>query len=334
MLDLVKDAFLNELSIVFGVVQLSGKRSEGDVVSDLTGHELMGGRKMKLENEALCVEIAEHGAELTRIYNKRTKEDLLWEGDGRFWKRHAPVLFPNVGKTYRNIMRINGKEYPTSQHGFARDSEFQCTCAERTRARFVLSSSEETLRRYPFEFELGIGYELTGEGIRVSWEVRNPLKETIYFTIGGHPAFRFAGAKEVKEDYMLRFPGKKILHYHLIDPKEEAVDSVSRYDLLLEKECCVVTEQMFERDALIFDGGQIDEVWLCKKDGTSYVGIRCEGFPNFGIWSVKDAPFVCLEPWMGRCDDIGVAGELSQKPNVNVAAPGENFRKEYTILVG
>lgn len=289
---------------------------------------------MKLENEALYVEIAEHGAELTRIYNKRTGEELLWEGDGRFWKRHAPVLFPNVGKTYRNIMRINGKEYPTSQHGFARDSEFQCICAEQTKAGFLLASSGETRQRYPFDFELCIGYELVREGIRVSWEVRNPSEETIYFTIGGHPAFRFAGAGERKEDYLLRFPGKESLRYCLIDPGEEAVDPVRQYDLRLEKECCIVTEQMFERDALIFDGGQIEEAWLCRRDGTPYVGIRCEGFPNFGIWSVKDAPFVCLEPWMGRCDDIGFAGELSQKPNVNAAAPGETFRKEYRILVG
>ena len=94
------------------------------------------------------------------------------------------------------------------------------------------------------------------------------------------------------------------------------------------------TEEMFENDALIFDGGQIEEVWLCHKDGTPYVGMKCEGFPDFGIWSVKDAPFVCLEPWMGRCDDIGFDKELSQKPNVNRAAPGESFSKEYEIIAG
>ncbi len=288
---------------------------------------------MKLENEALCAEIAEHGAELTRIYNKKTQEELLWEADGRFWKRHAPVLFPNVGKTYHNIMRINGAKYTTGQHGFARDSEFVCKEAGETKASFVLKSSEETKKRYPFDFELTIRYELTNEGIQVTWEVSNPSEETIYFTIGGHPAFRFAGEEERKEDYILRFPGKETLHYCLIDPAEEAVDDKTLYELALEEECCKVTEQMFERDALIFDNGQIEEVWLCKKDGTPYVGIRSEDFPNFGIWSVKDAPFVCLEPWMGRCDNIGFEGELSEKPNVNAAAPGGTFRKSYTILV-
>ena len=289
---------------------------------------------MKLENETLRVEIAEHGAELTRIYNKKTREELLWEADGRFWKCHAPVLFPNVGKTYHNTMLINGVKYTTSQHGFARDSEFCCTEAEETKASFVLKSTEKTRERYPFDFELTIRYELTAEGILVTWEVSNPSDETIYFTIGGHPAFRFGGAEERKEDYILHFPRQKSLHYCLIDPQEEAVNADTQYELLLQDECCPVTEKMFEKDALIFDDGQIEEAWLCRKDGTPYVGIRCEGFPNFGIWSVKDAPFVCLEPWMGRCDDIGFAGELSGKPNVNAAVPGETFRKSYTILIG
>ena len=114
----------------------------------------------------------------------------------------------------------------------------------------------------------------------------------------------------------------------------QAADPTKVHTLALSGECCPVTEEMFENDALIFDGGQIEEVWLCHKDGTPYVGMKCEGFPDFGIWSVKDAPFVCLEPWMGRCDDIGFDKELSQKPNVNRAAPGESFSKEYEIIAG
>ena len=167
----------------------------------------------------------------------------------------------------------------------------------------------------------------------MEWEVRNTGDEDMYFTIGGHPAFRFAEPDEVKSDYLLRFPGKESLEYVLIDPAEAAVDPDKVYTLELQNECCQVTEEMFEKDALIFDNGQITEVWLCRKDGTPYAGMKCEGFPNFGIWSVKDAPFVCLEPWMGRCDNVGFDGELSEKPNVNHAAPGESFRQSYLICI-
>lgn len=288
---------------------------------------------MKLENERLCAEISEMGAELVRLYDKKKGTEILWDGNPVFWKRRSPVLFPNVGKTYRNTVRINGVQYPTAQHGFARDNEFRCILEKKEEVAFLFVSGDETKEVYPFDFELIIRYRLDGRKLHVMWEVKNVSDEEIYFTIGGHPAFRFAGADERKEDYLLKFPGKEQLEYILIDPAEAAVDPTKTYILSLQDECAEVTETMFERDALIFDGGQIEEVWLCQKDGTPYVGVECAGFPNFGIWSVKDAPFVCLEPWMGRCDDVGFDRELCEKENVNRVKPQEKFEKSYTIVV-
>ena len=289
---------------------------------------------MKLENEILSVEIAEHGAELTRIFNKKTQEEVLWEADAKYWKRHAPVLFPNVGKTYKNTVKIKDVQYPTVQHGFARDHEFQCRYVDEKKAEFLLTSTDETKKVYPYDFQLIITYILDENRINVKWEVKNPSDETIYFTIGGHPAFRFGKPEEKKEDYILRFPGKEKLSYVMIDPREEAVDPTAVSELKLKQECCPVTEQLFEKDALIFDHTQIEEVWLCRKNGTPYVGVKAKGFPSFGIWSVKDAPFVCLEPWMGRCDNVGFDQELSQKENVNSVEAGESFEKEYQIIIG
>ena len=289
---------------------------------------------MKLENELLCVEIAEMGAEVTRIYDKKKGTEILWEADPAYWKRHSPVLFPNEGKTYKNTVRIDGTQYPTSQHGFARDSMFRCICEKADTVSFLLTSGEETKEVYPFDFELVIKYTLEGRRLHVKWEVKNPAEEPMYFTIGGHPAFRFADKKDVKTDYMLKFPGTGSLQYTLIDPAEAAVDPTKVYELKLEDGCCPITEEMFENDALIFDGGQIEEVWICHSDGTPYVGMECKGFPNFGIWSVKDAPFVCLEPWDGRCDNVGFVAELSEKPGVVKLDGGKKYVKQYTIVVG
>ena len=254
---------------------------------------------MKLENERLSVEISEVGAEVTRIFDKKTQTDVLWEGDPAFWKRHSPILFPNVGKTYHNVVLINGTHYPTSQHGFARDGQFKCVCETGDKASFLLASSEESKEVYPFDFELIITYTLEEHALHVEWEVRNTGDEDMYFTIGGHPAFRFAGKDEVKTDYLLRFPGKDALEYIIVNEAEAAADPDTTFRLELDNECCGLSEELFDIDTLIFDHGQIDEVWLCHKDGTPYVGVKCEGFPNFGIWSMKNAPFVCLEPWMG-----------------------------------
>ncbi len=289
---------------------------------------------MKLENERLCVEISEQGAEVTRIYDKKRAFELLWEADPTYWKRHSPILFPNVGKTYHNTVRINGTQYPTSQHGFARDSRFKCISGKENEASFLLISNEETKEVYPFDFELIVTYTLEKEMLHVKWEVKNPGDTEMYFTIGAHPAFRFAKADEGKADYSLRFPGQDSLEYILIDMGEAAADPDKVYKLELSGECCPLSEEMFANDALIFDGGQITEVWMCRKDGSPYIGMKCDGFPNFGIWSVKDAPFVCLEPWMGRCDDVGFAAELSEKPDINKVAPGAAFEQSYTIIAG
>lgn len=288
---------------------------------------------VKLENEFLCVEIAEMGAEVTRIYDKTENNEILWEGNPVYWKRHSPVLFPNVGKTYKNRVLINGTQYPTSQHGFARDNVFTCIEAAKERASFMFRSSEETKEVYPFDFELHINYKLNKKELTVEWQVKNCGDETMYFTIGGHPAFRFAKPEETKADYVLKVPGKEKLEYVLIDISCGCANVDEVHTLQLSGETYPLSDELFAKDALVVDNGQIEEAWLCHKDGTPYVGVRSEGFPNYGIWSVEGAPFVCLEPWMGRCDNAGFNAELSEKPNVNKVEAGEKFIKDYTIVV-
>ena len=288
---------------------------------------------VKLENEFLCVEIAEMGAEVTRIYDKTEDNEILWEGNPVYWKRHSPVLFPNVGKTYKNRVLINGTQYPTSQHGFARDNVFTCIEAANEKASFMLRSSEETKEVYPFDFELHINYKLNKKELTVEWQVKNCGDETMYFTIGGHPAFRFAKPEETKADYILKIPGKEKIEYVLIDISCGCANVDEVHTLQLSEETYPLSDEMFANDALVVDNGQIEEAWLCHKDGTPYVGVRSEGFPNYGIWSVEGAPFVCLEPWMGRCDNAGFNAELSEKPNVNKVEAGEKFIKDYTIVV-
>lgn len=288
---------------------------------------------VKLENEFLCVEIAEMGAEVTRIYDKTEDNEILWEGSPVYWKRHSPVLFPNVGKTYKNRVLINGTQYPTSQHGFARDNVFTCIEAANEKASFMFRSSEETKEVYPFDFELHINYKLNKKELTVEWQVKNCGDETMYFTIGGHPAFRFAKPEETKADYVLKVPGKEKLEYVLIDISCGCANVDEVHTLQLSEETYPLSDELFAKDALVVDNGQIEEAWLCHKDGTPYVGVRSEGFPNYGIWSVEGAPFVCLEPWMGRCDNAGFNAELSEKPNVNKVEAGEKFIKDYTIVV-
>ena len=287
-----------------------------------------------LENDQLRVSISDHGAELSGIFDKKNNREVLWNADPAYWKRHAPVLFPNVGRLYNDISLINGKTYPSGQHGFARDMDFICTEETETSVTHLLEATDATKKAWPYDFQLYITHTLNDRDLTVSWKVVNKDQETMYFTIGAHPAFNVPVLPDtVQSQYHLTFNDEKELTYCLLSPEYGTAIPDKTYTLHLENNSCPIDEHMFDHDALVFDNGQITKAGISFPDGTPYVEISCEGFPNFGIWSAIGAPFVCLEPWMGRCDNTGYEGELSQKPNINTLKPAEVFDKSYVISI-
>ena len=293
-----------------------------------------------IENELLCIEIADHGAELVRIYDKEKGRDVLWEGDPAWWGRHAPVLFPHVGKHAQNEFRVHGRVYPAGQHGFARDMEFACVESTPDSVTHLLVSSDQTRGSYPFDFELKIRHVLTGKVLEIHWEVKNSGQEPMYFSIGGHPAFRLPDGQMAK--CQLCFEGKQSLRYLLLDPAGSGLvlpgevhilqlDDGKVYLDALRDGSEVLSEHMFDRDALIFDDCQFEKVRLLLPGGEPYLEMEAPDFPNFGIWSKPGAPFVCLEPWAGRTDDLGFCGELSEKPGINALGQGAVYQKSYSI---
>ena len=243
------------------------------------------------------------------------------------------MLFPHVGRTWGDVLRLNGRVYPCMQHGFARSQVFTAVQEGKETGIFTLCANEETREKYPFDFVLCITYTLGGKELQVRWQVENRGHDPMPFTIGGHPAFRFAEKEGKKEDYCLYFPGKEELSYCRLDTRHGTAIPEKVYRLKTDGGYVPLSDGMFKEDALIFDGGQIEEAWLCRKDGTPRVGLRSRDFPNYGIWSMVGAPFVCLEPWQGRCDDCGENRDFSEKPDAVVLAAGESFQKEYQILV-
>jgi galactose mutarotase-like enzyme len=173
--------------------------------------------------------------------------------------------------------------------------------------------------------------------VYVEWEVTNPSKdEPLYFSIGAHPAFNvpvLAGTK--KDDYYVVFEGKDTLKYIYLDPVAEAADAEHPHTLELDNGFMPVTMDLFDNDAFIFDGGQVEKVAIHYPDKTPYVTIECKGFPSVGVWSKPktDAPYICLEPWIGRVDNKGFTGELPEKFEEQCAMPGETFKAVYSITV-
>ena len=287
-----------------------------------------------IENDYLKVSVDDHGAELCSIFDKVHNREVIWQADPAYWKRHAPVLFPNVGRHFEDHYRINGVEYPSSQHGFARDSEFTCVDMTADSITHRLKSSDATRENYPYDFELKIKHVLEKNQVSVCWEIVNHSNEPMYFTIGGHPAFNVPadGSADNKEDYLLTFDGQESLTYLLLDLASGTALPDQTQTLELTDGTCKIDAHMFDHDALIFDN-QIEKAGIAFPDGTPYLELTCHRFPNFGIWSVPGSSFVCLEPWMGRCDDCGFKGDLSEKANINVLNVDEIFNASYEIKI-
>lgn len=286
-----------------------------------------------LENEFLTVKVEDFGAELVGIFDKEKERQVIWQAEPAYWKRHAPILFPNVGKHFGNHFRVNGSEYASKQHGFARDMEFACIRESTDSVTHRLEATASTKEAYPFDFTLEVCHTLKERRLTVSWRVTNPGSETMYFTIGGHPAFNVPVLPDTRQsDYHLTFDGQDSLTYLALDLATGTAKPEDTHILPLENGSCLIDEHMFDKDALVFDN-QITKAGIALPDGTPYVELCCDGFPNFGIWAAPGAPFVCLEPWMGRCDNYGFEGELSQKPFINTLKPDQVFNASYTIEV-
>ena len=287
-----------------------------------------------LKNDILTVEVSGHGAELTSI--RKGSTEYLWQADPAFWGRHSPVLFPIVGSVWEKRYRVEGKEYELGQHGFARDMDFTLVNATETEVRYRLESTPETLAKYPWPFVLEIAYRLHDGNLDVIWEVSNPGTEEMFFQIGAHPAFCYPDYDpQTMERGFLSFDRNEGLECIRIKEKG-CVDAETRYPLEVPQDGLFpLTRETFDAiDTIMLQDSQIGKVTLHRADGSPWLSLSFDA-PVVGIWSppTKNAPFICIEPWYGRCDRAGYEGDYREKDWINRLGAGETFRSVYTISI-
>ncbi|MFG6334418.1 MAG: aldose 1-epimerase family protein [Lachnospiraceae bacterium] len=285
----------------------------------------------QISNEKITIQVDSMGAELKSLKSVPDNREYMWHGDPAYWGRTSPVLFPIVGGLKDGQYRVDGTSYSMGQHGFARDREFQLKSQVASEIWFSLSSDEETLKKYPYPFQLEIGYELTGRTVTVKWRVTNQGETPVWFSIGGHPGFLCPID-----------PGTDQTQYRLsFDAKEKIVASCIAGGLVsgekktypLRNGVLPITEDLFDEDALVIEGDQAHSVSLERPDGKPYLTVDFDA-PLFGVWSPpkKKAPFICIEPWYGRCDRLDFAGDFKEREWVQELAEG-TFEASYRITI-
>ncbi len=287
-------------------------------------------KEYSISNAIYDLTVSEHGAEIRSL--KKNGKELMWQADPKYWGRTSPVLFPLVGNYWEKKSRFDGKEYEMSQHGFARDQEFSLVSQTEDELVFELKENEETLAKYPFSFVLQLGYKLSEDGVDVIWKVKNLADSDIFFSIGGHPAFNCdletASLKFFKKGNTLAEPIKA----NIIAGDGSGCLSDKTIEYALNGGALQLSNELFDEDALIIEDEQADCVALLDPDGKEVLSVSFTA-PLFGIWSPagKKAPFVCIEPWYGRCDRVGFTGDISEREYGNRLAAKQEFSAVYRI---
>lgn len=278
-----------------------------------------------ITNSYLSAQIKHFGAELFSLKNN-INEEYIWEGDSAFWGKHAPILFPIVGSLKNNAYQYDGIKYHLSRHGFAREMKFELIEKTEESATFSLVSTIETKKVYPFDFELQICYSLEENKLNIDYKVINKNEFTMPFAIGAHPALALNGDFE---NYSLEFQVDEILKYHLL---EEGLISDSSNEILLKNKQLALKYQLFENDALVFKKIQSKSITILK-NVNPILKVNFSNFPNLGIWTVQDAPFLCIEPWFGYSDTLEKYDDFSKKEGIQLLEKNEVFNSNFNIEV-
>ncbi len=277
-----------------------------------------------ISNNNLTVQIDTYGAELQSVKNS-DGEEYLWSGDKSIWGRKAPVLFPICGGLKGGKYTYNGKEYELIKHGFANISEFELVADEEARAEFLLKSNEQTKKSYPFDFELRVSYEISGNTLKSRFSVKNLSEADMYFSLGAHESY---SCPEGAENYAVIF---------------DCDTSLERYDtdgglLVDEPEIMEIPDKtinlcdsMFENDALVFKNFKSRRIWLLNKATGKKARLDFNGFDYLLIWKKPVGNYICLEPWTGLPDSVSSSGKIEEKEGITRLAAGKTYTVDHEI---
>ena len=276
-----------------------------------------------LQNDNLTLKINHFWAEINSLLYKN--REIIHQKEENFWQRQSPVLFPIVGALKDNSYIFEEKKYQLWQHGFARDMDFILVDSNENSATFMLKSSPETLKKYPFDFELSIWYTIFENNIKTEYIVKNTRNSDMFFSLGIHPAFKiWTNIEQYSLVFKENYSHQKIdrLQNGMIfqDYEENFGDYLNKKDLCLQ-------EQFFEKDAMILRNFWGDSIDFCEKNEKIFT-MAWENFPHLGIWKQPNAPFICIEPWDWFADEFEQKWDFTNKWGINKLAP--NTEKKYS----
>lgn len=285
---------------------------------------------IKIKRGYLTVEIDEKGAQLSSINDGLN--EYIWQKDPKFWSSSSPVLFPFIGVLKNGKYKYKDNEYEMKKHGFVRYETVEVTEYQENSVTFTFSSNEKTIAIYPFKFDLKIKYTIEDDNkLSINFVVKNKNSEKMLFSLGGHPGFSLnINDKNKINNYYLEFSCKEVSNRLLLDGL--FLSDISESYLNNEK-IIRLSNEIFNNDAIVLENIKSDKIFLKNDNESKYLEIGIKDFPYIAIWSVPNAPFVCVEPWCGLPDSKNHDGNLENKEGINILDVNEEFSREITIKI-
>ena len=284
----------------------------------------------QLSNEFLAVSISDKGAELQSIVHRSNGLEYMWSGNPEFWGKKSPVLFPIVGGLKNNCYQLNGNSYRLSRHGFARDAVFKIAEQTEDAVLFSLSADEKSFLVYPFSFAFFIGYRLKENTLSVTYRVENKDRQNMFFSVGAHPAFAVPFVPgTVFDDYYLQFNEKE--NTGIWPLSAEGLIREAPQPFFRNNDQIALHKSLFYGDALVFKSLRSTSISILSHKHAHGLCVSYSNFPYMGIWSAKDADFVCIEPWCGIADSVNASGKLEEKEGIHLLPAGESFERSWSV---
>lgn len=286
-----------------------------------------------LKNSEMEVQVSSKGGEIVSLRDA-DKTEYIWIGDARYWKRHAPQLFPCIGRLTNNQYSMDGALHEMGQHGFLRDYELTKVEESETSLHLQLQSDASTRQLYDREWIVDIFYTLCGKTLSVKFQVRNCDARTMRFGYGIHPGFN------VPLNPALRFEDYRLDFHEVSTPKqmeltERYTISGGMHDYALEEgRYLPLQHSLFDHDAIILKD-MPHTVTLGSQKDEKKVTVTFPDMPYLGIWHAPetDAPFVCIEPWSSLPSTDGVIDEFETKPDFITVEPEQTYTNNWSISI-
>lgn len=273
---------------------------------------------MKLENGILKLQLTNKGGEMASLEYKGY--DVLYKGDGRYWTGKNPTLFPMISSPATKQYTIDGITYPCRNHGLIRYMNLETIVDDGNEVKMRLTSNEETLKEYPYNFEYNITYKLDGNRVLINYDIINKDNKVMPFTFGLHPGFIVRNF----DDLIIEFKDDESGILYNQYTKEFSNHKLGEYKDFLN--------DLSNTGTVILKDLNSKEVTLKMPEYS--VTVDKSKYRYLALWTADPkAEYICVEPWLSINDIKDTDNPFKDEYELEYLKPGETFKIDYWFEV-